>query len=50
MAEYTILYFTQIGFVQIGVWGVPPQKTLSPDESPKSLPRFLGAARRGSGA
>ncbi|MBK9018090.1 MAG: hypothetical protein IPM82_30850 [Saprospiraceae bacterium] len=37
------IYFTLIGFVQIGVWGGTPQKTLSPDEPPK-------AARRGSGA
>jgi hypothetical protein len=36
------LYFTLIGFVQIGVWGGTPQETLSPDEPPK-------AARRGSG-
>jgi hypothetical protein len=39
--SFSKLYFTPLGFVQIGVWGGTPQKTLSPDEPPK-------AARRGS--
>jgi hypothetical protein len=42
------LYFKPLGFVQIGVWGGTPQKTLSPDEPPKSLSRHSG--RRGGAA